>query len=550
MTQKSILFALFAQATATEPASEGLEHVSLLQTKAETRSRRALASEAAEQASEESVETQSLNEWMSVQQLVNLVKEVSDSQKDSEPKKMSVQESYAIKGESDDGPTVDRFTRTVEMDPAKLALQPDVRGDLGLLQSDSADASDHHPHSKSSRINSDVDEAFTKALDDERKKDKDSEASERGARHAIKWKAEWPSLTAKKERSKVSNEDMYKRLDGLIKHAKTVRDAFKVLAKVGEGMPAIGFVKTHRTGSSTVASILHRIGDDKSSLFLLPGGSQNGLGWPAAFPGEGADAANHQFDIICNNAVFNKEAMDAFLKPAPLYFSVLRKPVAQVISAFEFFAPPAGPNWEARVNWMQKIRTNPNDPALGKRGPSLVAQFRNSQATDLGWYELWDGKGIYDHDDGKIDAWLAKLEDQLGFVMLTEYFDEGLVLLRRKLDLDIQDMVYYKMKQSPNKLQAPNAKEMARMREYNHVDVKLYEHFNQTFFDAWEKAGGYSALNSELEELRARNEALEKSCNNKEDEDGCPWSFHTDSVEYTEYLRKKQLDLLLKKGDM
>ena len=74
------------------------------------------------------------------------------------------------------------------------------------------------------------------------------------------------------------------------------------------------------------------------------------------------------------------------------------------------------------------------------------------------------------------------------------------------------------------------------------MDTLLYKHFNRTFWQEWEDAGGYELLGDELEELRLRNEVVQEACSEKDD-GICMWNFKTDSVEYTEYLKQKQVIL-------
>ena len=62
------------------------------------------------------------------------------------------------------------------------------------------------------------------------------------------------------------------------------------------------------------------------------------LGYPDAFPGDGYPAAQHQFDSICNHAVFNYDRFASYLRSDPVWFTILREPVSRAISAFNYFA--------------------------------------------------------------------------------------------------------------------------------------------------------------------------------------------------------------------
>jgi len=370
---------------------------------------------------------------------------------------------------------------------------------------------------------------------------------------ALTFSTNWAEAQSSANLSVVSAADMDRRVTKLLFDSETIRDAFAALSGEQRATPPMAFIKTHRSGSSTLASIIHRIGDARNMTFVLPAGDKhaNALGWPAAFPGVEALAFNgapmHQFDIICNNAVFNAQRMKEYLKPSPMFFTVLRSPVAQVESSFEFFHPPCESGWDARINWIDNLDRIEEQKNMGERGPVLKAQFRNSQAADLGWYEH-AGSTADDGDDGAISEWIDGIDSSFGLVMLTEYFNEGLTLLRRKLGLDISDLRYIRMKRGSAGREQPTPEQMDRIKEFNHVDMKLYNHFNRTFWKQWEAAGGWSVLGSEVRELRARNEVLERACS-EEDDNECPWSVRADSAEYTDHLRKRQVKMV-KDGEL
>lgn len=302
-------------------------------------------------------------------------------------------------------------------------------------------------------------------------------------------------------------------------------------------LPPIGFIKTHKTGGSTIANILHRLGDARGLRFLLPA-DNIWLGWPEPFPGRWAgqqkgETPNHQFDVICNHAVFNKAQMSEFLKPTPFFFTILRHPLRQIESAFNYFPAVSGEfRWSRGLRFLEGV-------AQGGDIPNPVAQscFRNPQAHDLGWYE-WSGGQEQDQNEDAITSWIGQLNQDLDFVMLNEHFDEGLVLLRRRLGLSLDDVAEVSLKVSQGKHVPPSADEASKIQQLLRVDSALYQHFNQTFWSEWESAGGYAGLGGDLADLRARNAVLEDACR-KKDKGVCTWRIQADSLMYTRWLKKK-----------
>jgi hypothetical protein len=102
-------------------------------------------------------------------------------------------------------------------------------------------------------------------------------------------------------------------------------------------------IKTHKTGSSTLANIIYRFGEARNLSFLFPQDDLR-LGWPGAFPGKFVDAgeagkdANDRktFDVVAFHAVLNHRTMLRFV-PSAKFISIVRDPVSQFTSAWYFF---------------------------------------------------------------------------------------------------------------------------------------------------------------------------------------------------------------------
>jgi hypothetical protein len=342
-----------------------------------------------------------------------------------------------------------------------------------------------------------------------------------------------------------SPEDLDEELEQVVGDARHAEQNVLALIAAGgmpkEPMPPMGFIKTRRTGASTLASILHRIGNKRDLEFLLPAGDRHGLGWPGSFPGEEAAAFNsapmHQYDVICNNAVFNSEKMQAYLKPNPLFFTILRRPLAQIASTFDAFKGTGADSWEERIGWMEKLWFLRDTIPSEERNRVLEALYMNPQAHDLGWYERTRGSLKYDFDDLAVRKWIEELDHKIGFVMISEYFNEGLVLLHKKLGVPVSDMAYVMLKPRTAHLE-PTAAQSVKMRELLRVDMTLYDHYNRTFWQQWDDAGGYPAMKGDLQQLKLKMEAYELACGENDDE-MCSPEIRADDVEFTNYLKKK-----------
>lgn len=320
------------------------------------------------------------------------------------------------------------------------------------------------------------------------------------------------------------------------------------------------FVKTHKTGGSTITNIIHRVGEARGFKFLLPENNKS-LGWPGPFPGAENNlvATGHGFDIICNHAVYNHNNMLGFLRenPKPFVFTILRNPVAQIESTFQYFfdrmnqklslaakdfqsdlesVDESADIWDQRIHFLHEVYAH----TYSKYTSLEVSLFRNPQASDLGWYENPLSKARIHRESlsERLDRWIYELG--LDFVMITEHFNEGLVLLRQRLGLSRDDIRNLPMKRETYASDSPTPRQLDELQDLLKVDLYLYNRFNATFLEQWENADGYNERRAELEQLRSMNTQLLDACQ-KGDKTICPWRVKADNKVYTGYLKTGQI---------
>merc|ERR1712228_642202 len=112
----------------------------------------------------------------------------------------------------------------------------------------------------------------------------------------------------------------------------------------------------------------------------------------------------------------------------------------------------------------------------------VTARFLNAQSHDLGWYEISDYKAVASDEDVK------KWVETLGFdyVMLTDMFDESLVLLQHKLDLPVEKVANVHFKAASYYDPEPSAEQYKELQDLLHVDFILYDQYKQKFLNEWE----------------------------------------------------------------
>lgn len=292
-------------------------------------------------------------------------------------------------------------------------------------------------------------------------------------------------------------------------------------------------MKTHKTGSSTITNILNRYGEAHNLNFVLPRAGTNRLDWPWFFQNTSYYPLNgSEPNILCNHARFNENTMLELMPNDTVYVTILRNPISQFESSFsymtldkilgmkntedtlwEFFKDPE----KVLVNYVltQDLRVNSDRLKL----------IQNGMFYDLGLEskDFSNKKQIYDK--------LQQLDNRFHLVMIMEYFEESIVLLKRLLCWELDDLVYFRLKNRAESWRRSVSKTLQdKISKWSRADTILYQHFNRTFWtilknidqDFWE----------EVEILKAKNTFMEKLCirKDKDEKTSEPFSAETKSI--------------------
>ncbi|XP_077862200.1 galactose-3-O-sulfotransferase 3-like, partial [Saccoglossus kowalevskii] len=108
------------------------------------------------------------------------------------------------------------------------------------------------------------------------------------------------------------------------------------------------------------------------------------------------------------------------------------------------------------------------------------------------------------------DHGLKELDNEFDLVMITEYMDESLVLLKKMMCWTFDDVIYHSNKVSTRERQ-PMTRPMERvLSEILVEDVTVYKHFNMTL---WRKIDNYDGdFDNDLRLLRARRAEINGMC--------------------------------------
>ena len=205
--------------------------------------------------------------------------------------------------------------------------------------------------------------------------------------------------------------------------------------------------------------------------------------------------------------------MDVVLHSDTKFITILRDPVYQFESTFNYMELYRFLRLTNYSNPLEVFLTNPrgylrNLARTETPFPESMHLVRNGMFFDLGLAPL-----AQDNDEEILNA-IKKIEHEFTLVLMMEYFDESLVLLKREFCWDLDDVIYIKQNErkvgtdTSKKVLSPQLKE--KIRAWNKADVLLYDHFNKTF---WEKIKQHGrGFYKDLVDLRRKNREMYHDC--------------------------------------
>ena len=264
------------------------------------------------------------------------------------------------------------------------------------------------------------------------------------------------------------------------------------------------FLKTHKTGSSTITNILNRFAVTRNLTMLLPRQKESyNFQWPNKFRLSAAAATFARPNILANHARYSRDTMGrVFPRPSSRYVTILRNPVPQFESSFEYFSFAYMLKINSKRNALQYFLDHPPTHAeiasIARKYPSLNL-IRNPLFYDLGLdYRDYDNKTV-------VENAINTINHDFDLVLLMEHFDESLTLLRRRLCWDIDDVIYFKLNErlSKNKPTKPMSNDtVSKIQQWNSADMGLYAFFKRKFWQEIKKEG--PGFYDDVEALRKR----------------------------------------------
>uniref|UniRef100_W5LIL4 Galactosylceramide sulfotransferase-like n=1 Tax=Astyanax mexicanus TaxID=7994 RepID=W5LIL4_ASTMX len=278
--------------------------------------------------------------------------------------------------------------------------------------------------------------------------------------------------------------------------------------------PPVAFLKTHKTGSSTVQNLLFRLGEKEKATFAFPYYTYQ-FSYPERFRAEFVDELpedSSQFDLLCSHMRLDLNQLKKVMPLNAILITILREPLRTFESVFSYYTSSVHAFSRAK-----EIAARPEN-----KGRTALSVFLDDPES------LWDPKVPSNHlaknpmsfDMGlNNEEWnaswpedLYRLEEAFDLVMIAEHFDESLVLLGALLGLEPQDLAYVQMNtRHASDVTALDEDSRVKLRSWNALDSLLYDFFLQEF---WIKAEHYglNRLKAGVAELKASTEKIRNNC--------------------------------------
>ncbi|XP_030075656.1 galactose-3-O-sulfotransferase 3 isoform X2 [Microcaecilia unicolor] len=273
-----------------------------------------------------------------------------------------------------------------------------------------------------------------------------------------------------------------------------------------EKLTAVAFLKTHKTASSTVQNIFFRFAERHNLTVALPHNTcEHQFCYPQNFSIRFVHPYTIHPSIVASHMRLNTSELKRLMPNDTAYVTILREPAAMFESLFSYYNQYCLSFKTVPNASMDAFLSNPLKYYQPQEKYSMYAH--NTLIYDLG--------GDIDHateDEGYILDFIKKMESLFSLVMIAEYFDESLVLMRRLFSWDLEDIVYVKlnMRSLESKVNVTSVLS-DKIRAWNALDAQLYDHFNATF---WEKIRqlGIGCVQKEVDQLRQAREQLARQC--------------------------------------
>lgn len=301
----------------------------------------------------------------------------------------------------------------------------------------------------------------------------------------------------------------------------------------------IFFLKTHKAGSTTVQNILLRYGERNNLTFALPKQpAAHVFNYNIKFnPTMVRPSPTDDYNILCNHLHFAENGVREIMPADTKFVAIVRNPVDLFESIMSYYAKDVRAFQRIPGNSTRtKMKTFLDNPRkyYGYNMSHYERFARNAMMYDFGFDNS-------EEDESVIQGWIEYLDRTFDLVLITDYFDESMVLMKDELCWNMGDIEYLKSNSRSKNVESISEwlgqEYVDKLKEWNKADWMLYKHFNATFTKKLD-AFGRDRMAQEVSKLQNANRRLERNC--LSGDSSVRTVFKT--VEITKYKLKEESD--------
>ncbi|KII67428.1 Galactosylceramide sulfotransferase [Thelohanellus kitauei] len=285
--------------------------------------------------------------------------------------------------------------------------------------------------------------------------------------------------------------------------------------------PKVFFLRTHKTGSTSIFNILIRAGISRGVNIALPPPKKKHF-WPKSV-GSDDDNRTYNEDFLLYHSILNMSSIEYYYpRSKTLYVSILREVVPQYKSAFLFFKSWKRFGLAPDINSIESMLN-----ILKDKSTSSMNRFYHQ---NINFFDF----GFTNADlmtDESIREAINKIDAMFDLVMIKELWEESLLLLKEMFCLTIDQIVVFNINQVKNDHPELPLYVDQMILEFNRADKMLYDHFYAKL-----KRMAKKLQPKEFLELRERQKYWSDSCIN-----GRVEKIHYQDVKYLAFDVKSNL---------
>ena len=174
------------------------------------------------------------------------------------------------------------------------------------------------------------------------------------------------------------------------------------------------------------------------------------------------------------------------------FITIIREPWSHFLSTFKYFNVQKIVNIEGKEPISEYLRNLDLYESVYKSSQSAKLRYcipdgfsvtKNLLSHCLGMplgFPPGQRKNI-SSDKVKVKKYIENLDKEMDLVMIMEYFDESMILLKRMMNWSMKYIVYKKVNAGHYHFSSSDG-DRKRHRKWSSIDYQFYKHFNRTFW--------------------------------------------------------------------